>query len=97
MNENLYNYLNEPIPRYKMLVVGGFAVYGIATTFLTARSFLKVADETIEYQKTSINILKESTNFLLDHADNDTVAELNKNLDFWRIIVDHLTDDETEE
>lgn len=82
----LKDFLNYPIPAYKAFA--GLAVAGTGTviTYLAAKDLLVKADRTIEDQNQRLRIYGESLEYLLARADDATLKDLNKNLDFWRVI-----------
>lgn len=80
----------------RRLAVGIVATQGIAHIIITSKALRKqnqMANAVIADQNLTIDILKETVDFLLDRADGATVAELNKNLDFWRVVRGVPTED----
>lgn len=79
----LNTYLNTPIPRYKVLLLIASHLAGTSVAVYAAG---RKAGAVIEDQQQRIVIFREAVDFLLDHADSETVSELNQNLDYWRVI-----------
>lgn len=80
------NWLLEPIPRWRALSGVLISNIGMVALLLEKQAALKNAAEVHADQCQRNIILKEICDFLIDRADDATAVELNKNLDYWRII-----------
>lgn len=80
-------YLNAPIPR--KVALSTLAGCGLSTTIsalVAGHLLVRDANKILDDYKQRNKILNESIDFLLDRADDKTIVDLNKQLDFWRVI-----------
>lgn len=75
--------LNDTIPTKTALAI--IFMQGAANIAIVCNSVNK-ANVILKDQAERLAIYKETTDFLLDNADDATLLTLNKNLDYWRII-----------
>lgn len=83
---DLTTYLNTPIPRKYALASVVAANASMIGMYFACKRTLKDAEEIINDQAQRIKIFRESTDFLLEHADDSTLRTLNSNLDYWRVV-----------
>lgn len=81
----LQAYLDYPIPR--KVVFGLLAANGFGCFVLGQLSVYSRADKQIKDQQERIHIFNETNEFLLNRADDATLVELDKQLDYWRVIL----------
>jgi hypothetical protein len=62
------------------------AVLNTAIYLSSVRKIAKKANELLADRDQRIHIFKEGVDFLVERADPDTIAELNQNLEYWRVI-----------
>lgn len=89
MNQKLHDYFNAPIP--SKIVFGVIITQSVVHTIISvqgARNVAKKANKIIAKGNENLAICRESMDFLLEHADPEVVAELDKKLDYWRIVKD---------
>lgn len=87
MNAKLHDYLNAPVPRKIALAcLAGQAVGNMVVVLSSLRKQAREANVLLADQNERIHILVESIEFLLERSDNDTVSELDENLEFWRVV-----------
>lgn len=87
MIEALRAYLNTPISRkIAMAVVIGQTV---GTALVSRHALNRVANDAnviIDDLHERLRIYSETTEILMENADNSTLAELDGKLDYWRVI-----------
>lgn len=95
MNLNLEGTITK---KQAMVIVGVQAAANIVVTLRGIKELNRTWKKVVDDRNQVVAILQETTNFLLDRADDETHRELNKNLDYWRIIrgIDPPTTVETE-
>lgn len=85
----IQSWLNAPVTMTRRDIIsaaaGAFAgsVFGSAIILHFAS---KEYHDVIRIQNLTLEVQKESINFLLMHAPDEVHAELNAKLDFWRVI-----------
>jgi hypothetical protein len=79
-------WLNKPIARKYVLMLLANDMVGI----MSALAVIKKQDQIITRHEESDEVAKEMLYFLIDHADDVTLNELDKKMDFWRVVHDFL-------
>lgn len=82
----LKEFLNRPILMRQALIGIGIATAGTVAVGIAGHELLTEADKKIADQNERLRIFRESVDFLLDNASEPTLQELNKNLEFWRVV-----------
>lgn len=86
---DLKAWLDAPVTLPRRVIVAS-ALSGFCSTclssFFAIRLVEKEANKTIDLQNMTIEMQKESVDFLLEHASTEVHVALNEKLDFWRAV-----------
>lgn len=84
---NIQEYLNAPVPRRKALLAVGLVFSGTTVLYAAViKHYEAQAKEIISDLDERIQVYRDTTGFLMEHASGSTLNELNEKLDYWRVI-----------
>ena len=87
MHREILIHLNGPIPRkIALTVLLGQTLVSFGAIHIAFKKLTEQHNTIVSDRDERLKIYDESLNFLLERADDTTIQELNKNLDFWRVV-----------
>lgn len=66
----------------------------VAAAGKAAKKIVDQANDVIQNQQNQIEMLKETSHYLLDHVPDEVATEANRRLDYWRVVFGQPIEDD---